>query len=132
MSNNLTNSPNNPLKTLIAVEEDARHFGFEWPNEEMIIDQAISECDEIRAALKGEESRERLQEEIGDLLHTAISLCIFAGFEPEETLAKITKKFNKRILALKEIANTQGFSTLKHQPIELLMELWQQAKQKSR
>ncbi|WED43059.1 GNAT family N-acetyltransferase [Legionella cardiaca] len=123
---------NDPLHELVSIEKDARQFGFEWPNEGMIIEQAISECEEIKNAIIQSESSQRIQEEIGDLLHTAISLCLFAGFNPEETLRKITAKFTTRMQALKEIAKERGFVDLKGEPIAVLMELWVAAKEKTK
>jgi len=66
----------NSLQQLILLEHEAREFGFDWPNIGMILDQAISECDEIKDALAQDEPDHRIQEEIGDLLHTAVSMCI--------------------------------------------------------
>ncbi|KTC85806.1 MazG nucleotide pyrophosphohydrolase domain-containing protein [Legionella drozanskii] len=119
---------NNPLHELIIIENDARNFGFDWPHEEMIIEQALSECDEIREAIANNEPSHRVQEEIGDLLHTAISLCLFAGFDPEQTLAKVAKKFGVRMEALKTIAKEQGLTSLKGQSTEFMIELWKKAK----
>lgn len=119
---------NNPLHELIIIENEARNFGFDWPHEEMIIEQALSECDEIREALANHEPSHRVQEEIGDLLHTAISLCLFAGFDPEQTLAKVATKFGARMEALKAIAKDQGLTSLKGQSTEFMMELWKMAK----
>ncbi|MDI9819013.1 MULTISPECIES: MazG nucleotide pyrophosphohydrolase domain-containing protein [unclassified Legionella] len=116
------------LQTLISLEKDARDFGFDWPDQQMIIEQAISECEEISEAIAKGEGKERIQEEIGDLLHTAISLCLFSGFEPEQTLANVVDKFSSRLLALKEITKKQGLSTLKGQSIQFMMELWLEAK----
>jgi GNAT superfamily N-acetyltransferase len=47
----LAKSISHPLSQLVALERDARSYGFDWPNREMVIDQAISECEEIRAAI---------------------------------------------------------------------------------
>jgi uncharacterized protein YabN with tetrapyrrole methylase and pyrophosphatase domain len=118
----------NGLKELLAVEFDARKFGFEWPHEEMILQQAISECDEIRDAIKQQESKARVQEEIGDLIHTAISLCVFAGFDPEETLAKTAKKFSERMYALKAVTSEHGLKSLHNKSTEFMLQLWQEAK----
>ncbi|KTD18110.1 MazG nucleotide pyrophosphohydrolase domain-containing protein [Legionella jordanis] len=122
----------NAMDELIALEQEARSFGFEWPNEEMILDQALSECAEIKEALENGESQKRIQEEMGDLLHTAISLCLFAGFHPEDTMAKIASKFKARMQALKEDAYQNGLKHLKGQPPSMLMKLWQEAKKKSK
>lgn len=117
------------LDRLIASENDAREFGFDWPNQTMVIEWVISECHEILAAIKEQEPEARVQEEIGDLLHAAISLCMFSGFDVEETMSKTTKKFNRRMHWLKIISKERGFDTLHGQSIELMLELWREAKQ---
>lgn len=122
---------NSTLNALISVEIAARNFGFEWPHKEMIIDQAISECHEIFDAINEGEPEERVQEEIGDLLHTAISLCIFAGFDVEQTLAKVTTKFAKRMTAMHELAKQRGLSSLSGQSMDFMLELWHEAKKMS-
>lgn len=120
---------NSALEQLIITEKAARAFGFDWPNVEMIIDQAVSECQEICEALANKESSARVQEEIGDLLHTAVSLCIFAGFDVDATLASVEAKFAHRMKLLKQIAHTNGFENLHGQPIDVLLNLWREAKE---
>lgn len=116
------------LQELIAIELEARNFGFEWPHKEMIIDQAISECHEVLEAMDAADSPQHIQEEIGDLIHTAISLCLFAGFDVNETMALTAKKFTARIRALKDLALQQGLTNLADQSIDFQLQLWQQAK----
>ncbi len=116
------------LQTLIAIENDARAFGFDWPDIKMILEQAISECAEIQAVLTQAEPPTRLQEEIGDLLHTAISLCLFAGFDVDETLSNVSKKFGRRMSAVKKLTHEKGLSTLQGQSIDYMLALWQAAK----
>jgi len=53
---------------------------------------------------------------------------IFAGFDVEETLVYIVKKFGARLQSVKTLAAQQGYTSLKGQSIDLLMELWRQAK----
>jgi uncharacterized protein YabN with tetrapyrrole methylase and pyrophosphatase domain len=119
------------LEKLIILEKEARGFGFDWPNAEMIIRQAESECKEVRAAINDKESRERVQEEIGDLLHTAISLCVFRGLDVEETITKTTYKFKARMEALKQTAEEQGLSSLEGQSMEFMLTLWEEAKRRT-
>ena len=117
-----------PLQKLIVLERQTSLMGFDWPNTEMIIDQAISECDEIKRTIQMREGRKRLQEEVGDLLHAAISLCVFEGLDVEETLEQANSKFGARLEALQQIIKSRGFSTLKDQPFDFLLELWEEAK----
>lgn len=116
------------LQNLLLLEQDAKSFGFDWPNENEIIEQAINECHEIREAIKAQEAPERIQEEIGDLLHAVISLCVFTGFDVEETLALVNKKFGSRMQALKKLTHESGLANLHGQSFEKLMEFWREAK----
>lgn len=120
---------NNIIERLAILEKQAVDNGFAWPNAEMILDQIESECQEIRDAINQKECRDRIQEEIGDLLHAAFSLCIFVGFDAQETLTQATNKIEKRLLTLFKIAREHGYTDLKNESIETLMSLWRLAKQ---
>ena len=123
--------PKSPLQKLIQLEEDARSFGFEWETQQMLCDQVISESQEVISAIQGNEGSERVQEEIGDVIHSAIAWCLFAGYNVEETIQKVNKKFEHRMKALKEIAQARQLTSLKEQPMSFLLELWEEAKKKS-
>jgi len=120
----------NSLDVLIGVDNAARGFGFEWPNADMVLTQIIEECNEVKQAFQQHDSTEKIQEEIGDVLNAAISLCIFAGFNVEQTLEKSAKKLDLRIRTLKEITNSHGLDTLKGQTIEYKLQLWDEVKTK--
>lgn len=119
------------IEKLISLEKEARGFGFDWPDHNMVIDQAISESEEVRDAINSGESKERIKEEVGDLIHTAISVCMFLGFTVEETTDIVADKFAKRFGHVKNIANEQGFENLKGQTTEKLVEIWNEAKRRS-
>ncbi len=120
--------PINALLDLLNLEKDAKEFGFEWPNQIMIIEQAMDECREIREAIQHQENKDRIQEEIGDLLHSIVSLCDFEGFSVEDTLSKVNKKFGKRMQAMKLLTQESGLPNLKGQSFEFMLELWKKAK----
>lgn len=117
------------LKDLITLEKDARDYGFDWSDYEMILEQVIDECREIKEAINDGESKERVQEEIGDLLHTAISLCRFLEFDVEETLNKTSTKFAKRMEAVKTLTERHNLPNLQGQSAEFLLKLWREAKE---
>lgn len=117
------------LKELMIVEQDARDFGFEWPDVAMVIQQAISEAHEVADAVLQGESAERIQEEVGDLLHTAISMCVFLGYDMSEMFTKINKKFTTRMTALKAITlQEHALPDLKGQSTEFMLKIWDKAK----
>lgn len=117
------------LKKLMKIDHESREFGFEWPHAEMILDHIISECEEIKEVIAQKESRERLQEEIGDLLHAAISLNRFSGFDIEETLEKVVRKFENRMASLKTITRRHGLQDLNGQSTEFMLDLWKEVKE---
>jgi uncharacterized protein YabN with tetrapyrrole methylase and pyrophosphatase domain len=120
----------NLLQEIVLLEKQATSNGFAWPNVDMILDQVTNECKEVQQAIAENESPARIQEEIGDILHAAISLCVFMNFDVEETLTNSKNKFEKRFLTVLDIAREQGYADLKNQPIEKLLTLWDLAKQR--
>jgi GNAT superfamily N-acetyltransferase/NTP pyrophosphatase (non-canonical NTP hydrolase) len=94
----------NHIEDMVRLEYEGRDFGFYWPNHKMLLDQVASEVEEIRDAINADESSERIQSEIGDLIHSAVSMCLFHGFNVEQTLERICTKFGNRMAFLKEAA----------------------------
>lgn len=121
---------NSPLNELIKTELEARDFGFKWPDVNFILEQIISECAEIKDAVEGNEPDNRIQEEIGDLIHCVISLCCYYGFDVEETIGKTHSKFLGRIDALKEVMKDQGIISLEGVPIEKQLDMWREGKKR--
>jgi uncharacterized protein YabN with tetrapyrrole methylase and pyrophosphatase domain len=117
-----------PLQTLITEEKKAHIFGFDWPNYEMIFAQMIDEIREVKEDIDNNALPHKVQEEIGDVLHVAISLCVYAGFDVEETLAMVHNKFSKRMSRVEELTKQRGLPNLKGQSMEFMLELWREAK----
>lgn len=121
-------SAKTPLEQLIAVEQDARQYGFDWPDEHMVLDQIVSESQEVRQAIEQGESVERIREEVGDLLHGVVSLCVFCDYDVDEILSAVTQKFSKRMQLVKQAALKRGLTNLHGQTTEFMLELWREAK----
>jgi uncharacterized protein YabN with tetrapyrrole methylase and pyrophosphatase domain len=119
------------LDKVCVLEHDAERLGFRWENTSQIMTQIESECAEIQEHLNLtiENKPFQLQEEIGDLLHAVFSLCVFCQFDPKHTLSKALLKFERRLNAVKELANKRGLTTLNGLSFEALMDYWQEAKE---
>ncbi|KTC64874.1 nucleoside triphosphate pyrophosphohydrolase MazG (plasmid) [Legionella adelaidensis] len=120
----------NILKRMELLEADADDFGFSWENTDQIIAQIKSEINEIIEHLQVEscQNPKGLQEEIGDLFHAVISLCVFCKLDPEETLKLTTNKFERRLNAVKDLAQKDGLASLKNHSFKDLMKYWDKAK----
>ena len=70
-----------------------------------------------------------LQEEIGDLLHAVFSLCIFCKLSPSVTFGQSLTKFERRLRAVKLIAEERELINLEGLPFDELMHIWDKAKE---
>lgn len=116
------------IEKLAALEHEAAKFGFKWETPDQIIQQIQSELAEIDVHLK-DGNHSKLQDEIGDLLHAAFSLCIFCKLNAYDTLEKSIEKFERRFRSVQAIAKASGFTHLNGQSFETLMAFWDKAKQ---
>lgn len=90
-----------------AVADKASRAGFDWPKPEGIVDKLVEETDELRAALSGND-RDRVEEELGDLLFAAASLARKLKIDPEGALARATAKFVGRFRLVEDGATADG------------------------
>lgn len=117
------------FKKLTMLENEAANFGFKWENAKQIVTQIRSELLEIEAHLEKLADKNQLQEEVGDLLHAAFSLCVFLKFDPNETVKNSVDKFERRFKATKQLANDSGLKDLNGQTFDTLMAFWDKAKE---
>ncbi len=80
------------------VSKKAAAAGFDWENEDGVLDKLLEEAKELKDA-KTESERE---EEFGDLLFTAVNLARHFGIDAETALLKATSKFIKRFSLMEQ------------------------------
>jgi uncharacterized protein YabN with tetrapyrrole methylase and pyrophosphatase domain len=115
------------LKKVETVEEQAKNYGFYWPNADAVMQQIYSECQEVEELLDTN-SHERLQEEIGDLLHAVLSLCTYCGYDTKITLEQALNKFEKRFNMTKTFAQRAGHQDMHGKNMNEMMKYWDMAK----
>lgn len=108
------------------VQARAAKAGFDYPDIGWAMDDFLSEVEELRQAL-AEGNRAHQEEELGDLLFSAVNLARFMKLDPEESLAKSCEKFISRFEQVERIAAQQGLS-LKSCTTEKQIQLWGEAK----
>lgn len=119
------------LDKVVSLENEASEFGFCWETTDQIMAQIQSECIEVDEHLRQgitQANQAELQDEIGDLLHAVFSLCVFCNLSPRVTLSETLIKFERRLKAVKDIAQEQEITHLNGHPFDELMAIWQQAK----
>ena len=108
------------------IQEKAAKAGFDWNDENGAIEKLFEEINELKTALSGGNQNE-ISDEMGDVLFSCVNISRFAKSDAEESLSASTDKFLSRYLIVEELAE-QRCVNMKEAPIEVLDELWDEAK----
>ena len=106
------------------VQKRAAYVGFDYPDVSMAMDDLRSEVDELQSALDGSGD---LEEEIGDVIFSAVNVARFAGVESELAAERACEKFMERFHRVEKLAAEQGVN-MSECGIDRLNELWYTAK----
>ncbi len=129
----------------------AAHVGFDWPEMEGLFDKLAEETAELREELKAAPvqaqpgkgvagsgkpklppgSRERIEDEVGDLFFVMVNIARYLSLDPESALRKANRKFKKRFQWMEERLHAEGRAA-QQASMEELETLWQQAKREER
>lgn len=86
----------------------AASVGFDWPDWREALAKTQEELNEIEEAAEAGQSKERVAEEIGDLLLAAASLSRLLGVDAEAALREANLKFERRFAFLESRAREDG------------------------
>jgi MazG family protein len=115
------------------LQEKAKQVGFEWDNidqvwekvkeEELELHEAISDMHENPTM----EQKEKVEEELGDLLFSLVNYSRFLDVDPEQALERTNKKFISRFSQMEAQALQKGRS-LHDMSLEEMDQLWNDIK----
>jgi MazG family protein len=103
--------------------------GFDWAKTGDVITKIEEEVAELREARR-DETHERAEEEMGDLLFSMAQLARQLNIDPESALRKANEKFTKRFSALEDEFLHAGRS-IHDATLEEMEEVWQKVKNTS-
>jgi len=107
------------LMRAVKLQKRAARVGFDWPDAEGSRAKLQEEIEEVTAA-----SGDAIEDEIGDLLFSAVNWARHLGVDPETALRRGNAKFERRFRAMEAIAG-ETFPALSLDEKEAL---WQQVK----
>ncbi len=110
------------------IASKAAGAGFDWENVDQVLDKLHEELDELARARKSGR-RDRLEDEIGDVLFTVVNIARFLKVDPEQALRKTNKKFRERF-AYVERKLTESGKSLSEATLEEMEAFWQEAKRR--
>jgi ATP diphosphatase len=123
-----------PLSDANRLQQRAAGVGFDWPDARGPLAKVKEETAELEDAGKqagrgGKGKRERLAEEIGDLLFAVVNLARKLGIDPDHALARANDKFRRRFAALQQLAQQRGL-VMGRASLEQLDALWDEVKRR--
>lgn len=118
----------------VKLQKKAATVGFDWPGPAPVIEKLKEELEEVRvefdalAAAPGDaEVRDRLEDELGDLLFVAANLARHAKVDPGAALRRANHKFERRFRAMETMAAVDGVQ-LSDLPLDAQDVYWNRAK----
>jgi len=108
------------------VQNKAAAVGFDWEKIEPVWEKVSEEINELQNAITTGE-KEKVEDELGDLLFTIVNLSRFLKINPEDALRKTINKFDRRFRKVEENFKNRGQS-LSKVSLEEMDEVWEKIK----
>ncbi len=108
------------------LQQRAAGVGFDWPDARGPLDKVKEELRELEHET-GKGQRDRLEDEIGDLLFAVVNLARKLDVEPAQALERANAKFARRFTAVERLAAERGLP-LGRASLEEVDRLWEEVK----
>ncbi|MBZ0086750.1 MAG: nucleoside triphosphate pyrophosphohydrolase [Thermomonas sp.] len=121
----------------VKLQHRAAKVGFDWPGPEPVLEKLAEEIAEVRAefaavasAPDDAQARDRLEDEIGDVLFVCANLARHAKVDVGSALRRANHKFERRFRAMEALADDDG--GLAGKSLAAQDAYWERAKQAER
>ncbi len=115
-----------PLLQAYRLQERAAGVGFDWPDANGPLLKVKEEIGELEREA-GNEKRETIEAEVGDLLFAVVNLARKLGIEPSQALEKANEKFTRRFEGVERLAQERGVE-IGRASLQELDKLWEEVK----
>lgn len=114
------------LLEALKVTKKASKVGFDWENTDQVFEKIDEEIRELKAEISTG-NKEKIEEEIGDLLFAVANLARKLDVEPETALKRTNRKFRSRFKFIERELKDDG-RTLEDSDLKEMDDLWNKAK----
>lgn len=109
------------------IQQKAAKVGFDWPDIYGALEKLNEETIEFKEAYNSGTQAD-IEEELGDVLFSAVNVARFANVDPEKALYGACEKFISRFKVMEIIAKKRG-ENIQNVTLDQLEQLWNLAKQ---
>jgi MazG family protein len=113
------------------LQKRAARVGFDWPDVKGALEKIHEECAELQQELHRQE-RDKLRDELGDLLFSVVNVSRLLGLDAEQTLSQANEKFERRFRAMEKLLAEQGNKDLHTLTPQAWDNVWESVKRDER
>jgi len=115
-----------PLERAYRFQKKAAKAGFDWSRVEDVLGKVKEEVNEIEHEIASA-NKEKIEEELGDILFSVINVARFLKIDPSIALHGTNEKFLNRFKKVEKGMEEKGLP-MKHENLEIMDKLWEEAK----
>ena len=115
------------MKRSEKLQKRAASVGFDWPGPQPVFEKLVEEVNELSHAISAGESKDRLEDELGDIMFSCINLARHLQIDPETALRRNNRKFERRFAHIESELKKRG-KTLDDADQPEMETLWMEAK----
>jgi len=109
------------------LQKRAARVGFDWPELAPVFAKVREELGELEHEIGSDASRERLEDELGDVLFAVANLARKLGVDPEQALRGTNRKFERRFRHVETRLRERGLKP-EEAGLETMDAYWDEAK----
>ena len=96
------------LTRALKLQKRAATVGFDWRERARVMEKLEEEIRELNEAIADGAPKEKLTDELGDILFVAVNLARHLGVDPEEALRATNEKFTRRFAHVEDTITKTG------------------------
>ena len=108
------------------LQKRAARVGFDWIDANKVIDKIEEELEELKIE-HSKNNKDKLAEEVGDILFTIVNLTRHYDLDPEDIMRRSNLKFEQRFKAMEKYSEQNNLE-LKGMSVDQLENVWQKIK----
>jgi ATP diphosphatase len=109
------------------IQKRASRHGFDWDSIDPVFEKLYEEVDELKAEIVIDDNKERISDELGDILFASVNLSKHLGVNPEQALRDANRKFISRFEIVEQLLDQDG-KVMEECSVKVLEGYWQKAK----
>lgn len=108
------------------IQKKAAKVGFDWEDAAPALEKVIEECNEVKQVYKAQ-NREKIVEEVGDLIFSTVNVARLLDIDPEVALNYTIDKFISRFSYIEQKSLEMG-KKITDMTLEEMDKLWEMSK----